>query len=364
MPRLRDLGVTPGRLPAGHHNAVTDVPGVRVGHTTLISGDGPLKPGQGPVRTGVTAILPHGGNLFMQKVIAATRTLNGFGKACGLEQVRELGVLETPILLTNTLNVGRVADAVVAYMLRDNPAIGITTGTVNPVVGECNDGYLNDIQGRHVRQEHVWQAIETAASGPVAEGSVGAGTGTICYGFKGGIGTASRQTPEGYTVGALVQANFGGRADLLVLGVPVGRLWREANPPSPGPGSVMIILATDAPLTARQVGRLAQRAAFGLARTGTFCSNGSGDFALAFSTANPRTHHATAPTVSADSLPDENSRALDGLFLGVVEAVEEAVLNALVAAETMVGRDNHHAPGLPPDWLTAHLTSSHRLSGA
>jgi D-aminopeptidase len=225
-PRACDLGISVGQLPPGAQDTITDVSGVRVGHTTLISGEGALHPGKGPVRTGVTVVLPHGEGLFRHKVRAAVHTINGFGKVCGFEEVRELGLIEAPIALTNTLNVGLVADALAQYAVRHNPEIGIRTSSVNVVVGETNDGYLNDLQGRHVRAEHVWAAIEAASSGPVPEGVVGAGTGTSCFGWKGGIGTASRVLPEeagGYTVGALVQSNFGRPRDLTVLGVPVGR---------------------------------------------------------------------------------------------------------------------------------------------
>ncbi|MFI5342507.1 MAG: P1 family peptidase, partial [Candidatus Methylomirabilales bacterium] len=253
-PRAREVGLKVGALPAGPRNAITDVAGVRVGHTTLVAGDGPLRPGQGPVRTGVTVILPHGDNLFRQKVPGAVHTINGFGKACGFEEVRELGVIEAPIALTNTLNVGLVADGLVQYAIRQSPEIGVRTSSVNVVVGECHDGYLNDMQGRHVRAEHVWAAIDAAASGAVLEGAVGAGTGTGCFGWKGGVGTASRVVPAeagGFTVGALVQSNFGRPQDLTVLGVPLGQHVQppeRTQPPIQEKGSIMIVLATDAPL--------------------------------------------------------------------------------------------------------------------
>ncbi len=355
MPRLRDFGVTPGRLPTGHHNAITDVSGVCVGHVTLISGNGRLIPGQGPVRTGVTAVLPHGSNLYREKVTAAVQTINGFGKATGFEQIRERGVIETPILLTNTLNIWRVADAVTSYMLRDNPDIGITTGTICAVVGECNDGFLNDIQGRHVRQEHVWQAIESASDGAVAEGNVGAGTGTVCYQFKGGIGTSSRLALDGrFTVGALVQTNIGLRPELMVLGVPVGQHFLDTHLPETGPGSIIIVVATDAPLDSRQMRRLAMRATFGLARTGTVSHDGSGDFVIAFSTAN-RWAHEPGELVENIIRFTENGRKLDDLFLAVVESVEEAILNALAAAETMTGRDGNTLHAIPHDKLAELL---------
>jgi D-aminopeptidase len=353
MPRLRDLGVNPGRLPTGPLNAITDVPDVRVGHVTLISGEGKLIPGQGPVRTGVTAILPHGGNLYREKVSAGVCTINGFGKAMGFEQIRERGVIETPILLTNTLNVARVADAVTGYMLRINPDIGITTGTVNAVVGECSDAFLNDIQGRHVHQEHVWQAIESAAEGSVTEGNVGAGTAMACCQFKGGIGTSSRRVGD-FTIGALVNSNYGLRADLLVLGAPIGQHFLESYMPEPGPGSIMMVVATDAPFDSRQLTRLAMRATFGLARTGATSQDSSGDFVIAFSTAN-RWQHEPAEDVIPVTRYTELGKSIDEIFVAVVEAVEEAILNSLVAAETMTGRDGHTLHAIPLDKLAELL---------
>lgn len=356
MTRLRDLGITVGRLPIGPLNAITDVPGIRVGHVTLIDGAGSLTPGQGPVRTGVTAILPHGGNLFQEKVAAAVHTINGFGKCTGFEQVRELGTIETPITLTNTLNVGLVSDAVITYMLRDNADIGVSTGSINPLVGECNDGFLNDIRGRHVRQEHVWQAIETADDGPVSEGNVGAGTGTSGFQYKGGIGTASRRVLEGqYTVGALVQTNFGARIELTVCGVPVGLHLQEEDLPTTGPGSIMIVLAADAPLEARQLERLARRAAFGLARTGSTCHHGSGDFVIAFSTANRYPHDPDSLPTRRTGLTTDSGQVMNALFLAVIESVEEAILNALIAAETMTGRDGNTLYALPHQTLVESL---------
>jgi len=351
-PRLRELGLVVGELPPGPHNAITDVAGVRVGHTTLIAGEGPLRPGHGPVRTGVTVVLPHGENLFRHKVRAAVHTINGFGKVFGFEQVRELGLIEAPIALTNTLNVGLVVDALVQYTIRQNPDLGIRTSTANLVVGETHDGYLNDIQGRHVRAGHVWAAIEAAAWGPVAEGAVGAGTGTSCFGWKGGIGTASRIVPPeagGYTVGALVQSNFGRPSDLTVCGVPVGRHLcppEEPPPPTGDGGSIMIVLATDAPLSSRQLGRLCVRAAAGLARTGSVYGHGSGDFVIAFSTAHRIEHEPVSLTTVQTVLADE-ARVMAWLFPAVVESVEEAVLNSLFRAETMIGRDGHIRHALP-----------------
>ena len=367
-PRIRDLGLVVGDLPTGVHNAITDVPGVRVGHTTLVSGKGPLRPGQGPVRTGVTAILPHGDNLFRHKVHAAVHTINGFGKVCGFEQVRELGAIETPIALTNTLNVYLVADALAQYAIRHSPEIGIRTGSVNAIVGETNDGYLNDLQGRHVRAEHVWEAIETASPGAVAEGAVGAGTGTSCFGWKGGIGTASRALPSsagGYTTGVLVQSNFGRARALTVCGVPVGQHIQPPSAPAPEPavqdgGSIMIVLATDAPLTGRQLRRLCVRAAAGLARTGSVYGHSSGDFCIAFSTAHSIPHRPASLTTTRTVLADEG-QVMRWLFPAVVESVEEAVLNSLFRAETVVGRDGHTRYGLPVEKVAALVRGQRRV---
>jgi D-aminopeptidase len=337
--RFRDLGLQIGTLPTGQKNAITDIASVRVGHTTLIAGDS--------VRTGVTAILQHEGNLFTERVPAAVYTLNGFGKACGFEQVRELGYLETPILLTNTLNVGRVADACIDYTLRQNPK----ARSINPIVGECNDSFLNDIQGRHVNAEHVFSAIVNANS-DCSEGNVGAGTGTACYGFKGGVGTASR-IAGAYQVGTLLQTNFGERSELTMMGVPIGQHLSEI-PKTGNDGSVMIVIATDAPLTARQLGRLAHRAAFGLGRTGTICHHGSGDFVIAFSTA----YRLGEVSQTTELLPDNS---LNPLFKAVVETVEESVYNALFAAETMQGRDGNQLEALPHDGLIHWLKHYRRL---
>jgi D-aminopeptidase len=369
-PRIRDLGLSVGNLPTGTHNAITDVDGVRVGHTTLSSGEGPLVPGQGPVRTGVTVILPHGDDLFQHKVRAAVHTINGFGKVRGFEEVRELGIVETPIALTNTLNVGLVADALVQYAVRHNPDIGIRTSTANVIVGETHDGYLSDLQGRHVRAEHVWIAIESASAGPVTEGAVGAGMGTSCFGWKGGIGTASRVVPEsagGYTVGALVQSNFGRPRDLMICGVPVGyHIQPPSTPKRPAQaetsdgGSIMIVLATDAPLTSRQLRRLSVRVAAGLARTGSNYGHGSGDFVIAFSTAHRIPHQPKSLTTTETVLADEG-RAMYWLFPAVVESVEEAVLNSMFRAETVVGRDGHIRHSLPVEKVAALVLTQRNI---
>jgi D-aminopeptidase len=310
------------------------------------------------VRTGVTVVRPHGGNLFREKVRAAVHTINGFGKVCGFEEVRELGVIEAPIALTSTLNVGLVADGLVQYAIRESPEIGIRASNVNVVVGECNDGFLNDIQGRHVRAEHVCEALESAAEGPVAEGAVGAGVGTTCFGWKGGIGTASRLAPPeagGFVVGALVQSNFGRPRDLVIGGVPVGRYISPsavAETSAQERGSVMIVLATDAPLDSRQLRRLCARAAVGLARTGSHHGHGSGDFAVAFSVAHRIPDPPQALTRTATVVADE-ARAMQWLFPAVVESVEEAVINSLCRAETVTGRDGHIRHALPVDEVAA-----------
>lgn len=345
-PRVRDLGVEPGMLPVGELNAITDVAGVSVGHRTLVEGKA--------VRTGVTAILPHGGNIFRNKVPAAVYTANGFGKAAGFEQVRELGNLESPILLTNTLSVGTALKAGVEWVL-DQPG-NEAVRSVNVVVGETNDGHLNDIRGQHVAPEDVIAAIESAEGGAVPEGNVGAGTGTRAFGWKGGIGTSSRKLPQelgGWTVGVLVQANFGGI--LTVDGVPVGEAlgrhdFRDelAGEPigndDPEEGSVMIVIATDAPVGARNLERMAKRAPLGIARTGGYMSNGSGDFVIAFSTAERVEYMGSGSVTERKRL--DNDR-MNPLFLGVVEATEEAVYNALLAADTMTGRDGNRAEALP-----------------
>lgn len=363
-PRLRDLGLSPGILEPGPENAITDVAGVRVGHRTLVRGE--------DVRTGVTAILPHGDDLFQQKVPAAVWVGNGFGKAAGFLQVRELGNLETPIVLTNTLAVGTAVDAVVGWTLA-RPG-NEEVRSVNAVVGETNDGALNDIRGRHVKSEDVVAAIESARPGPVGEGSIGAGTGTRALGFKGGIGTASRRLSErlgGWTVGVLVQSNFGGV--LSVAGVPVGKLWGKhplapppppAETPEPAPeptpeqGSVMIVVATDAPLSARNLERLAARSILGLARTGSHMSNGSGDFVIAFSTENREPYAPEARTRTVEVVEND---AMSPLFLAVVEATEEAVLNSLLKATTVTGREGHTAEAIPIGRLVETLREHGRL---
>lgn len=356
--RARELGFVRGGLPPRPNNAITDVEGVLVGHATLRWGDGPLRPGHGPVRTGVTVILPHGGNLFREKVRGAVHTINGFGCMYGFEQVRESGVIESPIALTSTMNVALVADALMEYSMDQSPELGVRAGYVNVVVGETDDSYLNDVRGRHVRLEHVRSAIESASSGQVEEGAVGAGAGTGCFGWKGGIGTASRTLPPelgGYTLGALVQTNFGHPHDLVIKGVPVGE---HLQPPAPSAGaasdrgSVMVVLATDAPLNSRQLRRICVRAAAGLARTGSHYGHGSGDFVIAFSTTHRIEREPASLTSTRIVLADER-KVIEMLFRAVAETVEEAVLNSLCRAETVVGRDGNTRYALPLDEVTA-----------
>jgi D-aminopeptidase len=345
-PRIRDLGVTPGILAPGPENAITDVAGVRVGHRTLIEGDS--------IRTGVTAVVPHAGNVFQEKAPAAVYVGNGFGKAAGFLQVQELGNLETPIILTNTLAVGTAVDAVVAWTLARPGNEDVRS--VNAVVGETNDGRLNDIRARPVRPEDVVAAIESAKAGPVREGSVGAGTGTVAFGWKGGIGTSSRRLPStlgGWTVGALVQTNFGGllTIDGVRVGERLGRFpFREelAWTPDAGRGSCMIVLATDAPLSARNLERLAKRAMLGLARTGSYAANGSGDFVIAFSTKNLVPYEPARKPRAVEELAND---ALDPLFLAVVESVEEAVYNSLTSATSVTGAGGRTVEAIPIDRL-------------
>lgn len=352
--RLRDLGIVIGRMAPGANNAITDVKGVRVGHVTLVRGEGKLRPGEGPVRTGVTAILPHGGDLWREKVPAATWVLNGTGEMTGSIWIETQGALEVPILLTNTMNIGKVMDGVVEYMLKRYPDIGIGDDVVAPTVAECDDSSLNDARGRHVSVADTVRAIESASAGPVMEGAVGAGTGMISYEFKGGIGTASRvlrSEDGGWTVGVLVNANMGRRRELLVSGVPVGREITNLMPlEGAGDGSIIIVVATDAPLDHLKLRRLASKASMGLARTGTISSHGSGDIFLAFSTGNRVPHYAKPLTYTLTVVPDSH---LNPLFEAVGEATEEAILNALAMATTTVGRDGNTAFALPLDRLVA-----------
>ena len=363
-PRARDCGISIGTLPTGPLNAITDVAGVRVGHVTLIEGAGPLVPGVGPVRTGITAIQPHADNVFISKVPAAIHSLNGFGEVTGAPQVYEMGVLEAPILLTGSFNVAHAMDGALEWAMREDPQIGISNWGPNVVVAECSDMYLSDVRGRAVTPQHVIAAIDAARSGPVAEGGVGGGTGMSCCEFKGGIGTSSRViAPEsgGYTVGALVMSNFGRREHLVVDGVPVGRELANWEPPvSVGNPdelgtSIIMVLATDAPLDPRQLDRLAVRAGAGLARAGGLYSTSSGDFVIAFSNGNRIPHHPrqrvlTQQIVTESLLAGEGwpgQVLISALFQAAAESTEEAILNSLFSAETMTGRDGHVRHALP-----------------
>ena len=372
-PRVRDIGLLVGYLPPGDRNAITDVPGVTVGQVTLIEGDS--------IRTGVTAIRPHPGDVFARKVPAAIHVANGFGKLMGISQVEELGTIETPIVLTNTLAVGRAADGLVRWTLEHTASEGVRS--VNPIVGETNDAYLNAIRTPRVGPAEVAAAIDAASAGPVDEGSVGAGTGTSALGFKGGIGTASRRVRVGeatYTLGVLVQSNFGGA--LEIRGLQVGRLlgrtgfldrwtpaapdaeagsgagaWRPVLEPDAAGGSIMIVVATDAPVDAHGLGRIAYRAPYGIARTGGFSSHGSGDYVIAFSTAEGVRvpYDSESPTATAETLRGD---ALNPLFLAVVEATEEAILNSLFRATTVTGVDGHTVEALPVDQVRDRLAAA------
>jgi len=342
-PRIREFGIKTGILKPGKWNAITDVEGVRVGHVTLIKGKN--------IRTGVTAILPHGDNIYQEKVPAAIYVANGYGKLMGYTQIEELGNMETPIILTNTLSVPTAANALIDYTLTlpGNEKVF----SVNAVVGETNDGWLNDIRGRHVKKEHVIKAIKKAGTGPVEEGAVGAGTGTICYGFKGGIGTASRKLPfsrGGYTVGVLVQTNHGGVFQIngFPIGVRLGRYYMKKDLEELEEGSCMIVVATDAPLNSRNLKRLAKRALLGIPRTGGFYSGGSGDYAIAFSTAQGlrMPYRTDDRTMKVEIL---RNRYISPLFLAAAEAAEEAILNSLFKATAMEGKDGNKIEALPLD---------------
>jgi D-aminopeptidase len=363
--RARDLGIpfdgTPGKF-----NAITDVAGVEVGYSTIIRGEGKLEPGQGPVRTGVTAIIPRGHDSLNDPVYAGVFSLNGNGEMTGTAWVDESGFLEGPVVMTNTHSVGVVRDAVIAWRVKTGAADKTGYWWSLPVVAETWDGWLNDINGFHVKPENVAHALDAARSGAIEEGSVGGGTGMICYEFKGGVGTASRKMEmkagkddpaRSFTVGVLVQANCGRRSQLIIAGVPVGReipgeVYKEEA------GSIIIVVATDAPLLPNQLKRLARRASLGLARTGSVSGNGSGDLFIAFSTANPNVANPDKLTHSAETIPND---LLDPIFTGVVQATEEAIVNALVNNQSMTGRDNHQVDALPHDRLRAALRKYNRL---
>ena len=348
--RARELGVHLGRFRPGKWNSITDVGGVRVGHSTIIRGAGPLRRGKGPVRTGVTCILPNE-NIFEQRAVGGGFVLNGAGEVSGLTQLMEWGLVETPVLLTTTLSVGQVSDSAVRWMIEHYPGIGEEHDVLIPLVGECDDSWLNDSAGRHIAPENVYEAIQTASEGPVAEGSVGGGTGMICCDFKAGIGTSSRKLQQkdgGYTVGILVMNNFGHMRDLRIAGFPVGPLLEERYKGLPARssnyGSIIAVVATDAPLSSHQLGRVAKRVALGIGRAGSSAAHGSGEIILAFSTANkvPRTtpkmiHHMKI-------LLDPR---LNPIYEAAIEATEEAILNSLCMARDMLGANHNFAPALP-----------------
>jgi D-aminopeptidase len=363
--RARDLGIpfdgTPGKL-----NAITDVPGIEVGHTTLISGEGKLEVGKGPVRTGVTAVLPRGKDSMNDPVFAGWFSQNGNGEMTGTTWVEESGFLEGPVMITNTHSVGVVRDAVVRWRVAHGKPDPTGYWWSLPVVAETWDGWLNDINGFHVKPEHAFQAINSARGGAVEEGAVGGGTGMVCNGFKGGIGTSSRKlgaNDGGYTVGVLVQCNYGSRQNLRIAGIPVGREIASEDPYAYQPseiserGSIIVVVATDAPVLAHQLKRLARRVSLGLGRTGSISGDGSGDIFIAFSTANP---HADGGKTVVDLkfLPND---ALDPIFAATVQATEEAVINAMVAARTMTGIENHKVIGLPHDKVREVLKKYNRL---
>ena len=366
-PRARDLGIpfdgTPGPL-----NAITDVAGVAVGHSTIIRGEGPLRVGTGPVRTGVTAVLPRGKASVGQPSFAGWFSLNGNGEMTGTTWVEESGFLEGPVMITNTHSVGVVRDAVVAWRVKAAPPDASGYFWSLPVVAETYDGVLNDVNGQHVRAEHAFEALESARSGPVTEGNAGGGTGMICYGFKGGIGSASRRLDEkagGYTVGVLVQANFGSKRQLRIAGVPVGEELAGQPAAAGGSsqedlGSIIVVVGTDAPLLPHQLKRLARRVPLGLARTGSTSGNGSGDIFIAFSTANGAGFGGRAP-VPVTMLPND---AMSPLFDATVQATEEAIVNALVAAETMTGVNGRTVTALPHDRVRELLRKYNRLAEA
>jgi D-aminopeptidase len=340
--RLRELGYAVGRFPTGSLNALVDVPGVLVGHRTIVEGE--------RLRTGVTAILPHDGNLYEEKVLGGFHAVNAYGKAAGLTQLAELGTIESPILLTNTLAVGAAWEGGLRHLLEQNPGAAVDRDTVNVIVGECFDGWLSDARALAVRPEHALEAIAAAASGEVPEGGVGAGTGTCCFGFKSGVGTSSREV-DGHTLGCLVVSNYGARRDLHLLGGPAAAPV-SPEPPDDQGGSIMMILGTDAPLSERQLRRVALRATFGLGRAGSFASNASGEYVIAFSTAHRIAHRVERDRDEFSFLRDD-SIAVRNLFEAAGDVVQEAVLNSLCAAEAIEGRDGNRAEEFPYDLLDA-----------
>jgi len=353
MNRVRKkLGEKVGKLPSDEKSSILDVKGVSIGHKTLNYGQGKLNVGNGPVRTGVTAILPTSENIYQNPLCCSVLVANGYGKSTGFSQVEELGALESPVFLTNTMSVGTVWQGATEYVFSQNPELGEKGQTINPVVGECNDGYLNDIHGKHVKKEHVFGALQNLSDEDVTGGNVGAGTGMVAFGFKGGIGHSSRKISYnncGFTIGCLVLANYGKREQLMFEGVPVGEKFPLQKEKGASDGSIMIILATDLPLESRQLKRICKRAPLGLARTGSVMGHGSGDFVLAFSTTNILSKQGDPIYMSKKVR--EKGGLFNLVFQGVVEAVAEAVYDALVQAETMIGRDDRRVEALPPETI-------------
>lgn len=329
---IENLNIKIGEFPSGKNNLISDVKGIKVGHTTL---------NNGKIKTGVTALLPYDGNIFKEKLICSSYIINGFGKSCGLIQINELGTLETPIIFTNTLSVGTASTALIKYMLKNNKDIGITTGTVNPVVCECNDGYLNDIRGLHIKEEHIFQAIENADI-QFQEGNIGAGTGMSCYQLKGGIGSASRIVnldEEEYTIGAIVLSNFGLKKDLTINGKKLGdKIISLENEEQLEKGSIIIILATDIPMNERQLKRISKRVPVSLARTGSHIGNGSGDVVIAFTTANKINHYEKKDIITMKII---NENRIDIIFRAVIETVEESIISSLLHSTLTTGRDGN-----------------------
>ena len=360
-PRLRDLGIEIGTLAPGPFNAITDVAGVQVGHATILRGSGKLVPGVGPVRTGVTVILPNGGNIFQERVMGGGFVLNGAGELSGLTQVMEWGLIETPIALTNTHSVGTCSEAIVEYMVENHATIGQEHDVVIPLVGECDDSWLSDVSGRHVRFEHVRAAIADASGGPVLEGSVGGGTGMITCDLKAGIGTSSRvltMDARTFTVGVLVMSNFGDLEQLRIDGLPFGRhlaaKWGDKDKRRVNYGSIITVVATDIPMTPGQLNRLGRRAALGIGRVGSTANHGSGEIIVVFSTSNTVARDSTQLLHSVEFISDKR---INPVYQATIDATEEAILNALCAAEPMTGRDDHHIPELPTDELAAYAAA-------
>ncbi len=363
--RARELGIRIGRFEPGAYNAITDVPGVRVGHRDVVFGHGRLVPGEGPARTGVTVIVPdslfQGG--FLNRLFAGHFVLAAAGELNGSVLMEELGVIEAPIALTNTVSVGVVRDAILHWLIKRYPSLGLTHDPAAPVVAECDDSYLNDMQGGHVREEHVWEALDSASSGPVREGAAGGGYGMTCFDFKSGMGTASRLVRIGgetYTLGVLVMSNFGERWACEVMGVPVGKHITDLTTTDTVEGSGVIVVATDAPMLPQHLNQLAKRAALGFGRAGSYGSYGSGEFIIAFTTRNPVPRNAKNNTVQMDLLIGSRSR-MNPFYQASIEAVEEAILNSLLMAETMEGRDGNMAYAIPVDELLAILKRYGRL---